>query len=116
MEAVRRAISSSLLSEELRSELSPGFAKKDVAADASLDDRGREGCGRPAPTSNRSFFFGAGLAGEKDNGISLVAGCKAGADFVAVHAGIIMSRRMRSGFSSSGAFSPLVATLVYRNP
>jgi hypothetical protein len=79
-------------SEELRSELSPGFAKKDVAADASLDDRGRERLVDVIHSPDfkaASFFLGAGLAGEKDNGDFACGGVslKAGADFVAVHAG-----------------------------
>ena len=75
--------------EELRSKLGAGFAKKDVAVYASLDHGGRERLVNVVDGTDfkaARFVFGAGLAGEKDDGDIAGGGIRfqAGADFIAV--------------------------------
>jgi hypothetical protein len=78
--------------EELRGKLGAGFAEKDMATDAGLDDSGRERLVdiiHGADIEATGFVFGAGLSGEEDDGNFACGGIslEAGTDFVAVHAG-----------------------------
>jgi hypothetical protein len=77
--------------QKLRGELSPSFAKKDVAADTSFDDSGRKrfmDIIHSADLETTGFVFGTSLSCQKNDGDFACSGIglEAGTDFVAVHA------------------------------